>query len=137
MGNHEADVGIEDSITRLFAAQGIRMLRQERAPIRHGDEMLNLIGIDHGSDLAPDVERQVEGDRRLQRLKGLVMPNTVNILLIHYPHAFGDLALGIDFNAFDEADTQSNFVLTVRLVRASTLVPRLQVSRQVIAQVSS
>jgi predicted MPP superfamily phosphohydrolase len=96
MGNHEADVGIEDSITRLFAAQGIRMLRQERAPIRHGDEMLNLIGIDHGSDLAPDVERQVEGDRRLQRLKALVMPNTVNILLIHYPHAFGDLALGID-----------------------------------------
>jgi uncharacterized protein len=96
MGNHEADVGIEDSITRLFAAQGIRMLRQERAPIRLGDEMLNLIGIDHGSDLAPDAERQVEGDRRLQRLKALVMPNTVNILLIHYPHAFGDHELGID-----------------------------------------
>ena len=34
MGNHEADVGIEESITRLFAAQGIRMLRQESAPIR-------------------------------------------------------------------------------------------------------
>ncbi|HEV2718104.1 MAG TPA: metallophosphoesterase [Terriglobales bacterium] len=96
MGNHEADVGIEDSITRLFAAQGIRMLRQERAPIRRGDETLNLIGIDHGSDLAPDAERQVEGDRRLQRLKALVMPNTVNILLIHYPHAFGDHELGID-----------------------------------------
>jgi predicted MPP superfamily phosphohydrolase len=94
MGNHEADVGIEDSITRLFAAQGIRMLRQERAPIRLGDEMLNLIGIDHGN--APDAERQVEGDRRLQRLKALVMPNTVNILLIHYPHAFGDHELGID-----------------------------------------
>jgi predicted MPP superfamily phosphohydrolase len=96
MGNHEADVGIEESITRLFAAQGIRILRQERAPIRLGDEMLNLIGIDHGSDLAPDAERQVEGDRRLQRLKALVMPNTVNILLIHYPHAFGDRELGID-----------------------------------------
>jgi uncharacterized protein len=96
MGNHEADVGIEESITRLFAAQGIRMLRQERAPIRLGDEMLNLIGIDHGSDLASDAERQVEGDRRLQRLKALVMPNTVNILLIHYPHAFGDHELGID-----------------------------------------
>ena len=94
MGNHEADVGIEDSITRLFAAQGIRMLRQERAPIRLGDEMLNLIGIDHGN--APDAERQVEGDRRLQRLKALVMPNTVNILLIHYPHAFGAHELGID-----------------------------------------
>ncbi len=96
MGNHEADVGIEESITRLFAAQGIRMLRQERAPIRLGDEMLNLIGIDHGNDLAPDAERQVEGDRKLQRLKALVMPNTVNILLIHYPHAFGDHELGID-----------------------------------------
>jgi predicted MPP superfamily phosphohydrolase len=92
MGNHEADVGIEDSITRLFAAQGIRMLRQERAPIRLGDEMLNLIGI----DLAPDAERQVEGDRRLQQLKALVMPNTVNILLIHYPFPFGDPELGID-----------------------------------------
>src|SRR6266852_5170147 len=84
MGNHEADVGIEESITRLFAAQGIRMLRQERAPIRLRDETLNLIGIDHGSDLAPMDTRQVEGHRRLQQLKALVMPNTVNILLTHY-----------------------------------------------------
>jgi predicted MPP superfamily phosphohydrolase len=96
MGNHEADVGIEESITRLFTAQGIRMLRQERAPIRLGDEMLNLIGIDHGGN-PPDAERQVEGDRRLQRLKALVMPTTVNILLTHYPHFFGDPELlGID-----------------------------------------
>ena len=84
MGNHEADVGVEESITRLFAAQGIRMLRQERAPIRLRDETLNLIGIDHGSDLAPVHTREVEGDRRLQQLKALVMPNTVNILLTHY-----------------------------------------------------
>jgi predicted MPP superfamily phosphohydrolase len=96
MGNHEADVGIEDSITRLFAAQGIRMLRQERAPIRLGDEMLNLIGIDQGSGVAPDAERQVEGDRRLQQLKALIMPDTVNILLIHYPHAFDQPELGVD-----------------------------------------
>jgi predicted MPP superfamily phosphohydrolase len=97
MGNHEADVGIEESITRLFAAQGIRMLRQESAPIRLRGEMLNLIGIDHGSDLAPMHTREVEGHRRLQQLKALVMPNTVNILLIHYPHAFGDPELlGID-----------------------------------------
>src|SRR5712664_3650554 len=57
MGNHEADLGIEESITRLFAAQGIQMLRQERAPIRQHNETLNLIGIDHGN--APDAERQV------------------------------------------------------------------------------
>jgi uncharacterized protein len=95
-GNHEADVGIEESITRLFAAQGIHMLRQERAPIRLGDETLNLIGIDHGSDLAPMHTREVESYRRLQQLKALVMPNTVNILLTHYPHFFGYPELGID-----------------------------------------
>jgi predicted MPP superfamily phosphohydrolase len=72
------------------------MLRQQRASIRPGDEMLNLIGIDHGGDVAPDAEQQVEGDRRLQQLKALIMPDTVNILLIHYPHAFGDHELGID-----------------------------------------
>jgi len=96
MGNHEADIGIEDSITRLFAAQGIRMLRQESAHIRLRDETLNLIGIDHGSDLAPMHTREVEGDRRLQQLKALIMPDTVNILLIHSPQTFGDRELGID-----------------------------------------
>jgi uncharacterized protein len=96
MGNHEADVGIGESITRLFAAQGIRMLRQESAPIRLRDEALNLIGIDHGSDLAPMHTREVEGNRRLHQLKALVVPNTVNILLTHYPHFFGYPELGID-----------------------------------------
>ena len=96
MGNHEADVGIEESITRLFAAQGIRMLRQERAVIQLNDEAINLIGIDHGSDLASTETRQVEGDRRLQQLKALVMPDTVNILLIHYPGFFDHSDLGID-----------------------------------------
>jgi predicted MPP superfamily phosphohydrolase len=96
MGNHEADVGIEDSIARLFAAQGIRMLRQERAPIRLHDEMLNLIGIDNGSDVAPEHTQEVEGERRLQQLKALIMPNTVNILLIHYPQCFDQPELGID-----------------------------------------
>jgi predicted MPP superfamily phosphohydrolase len=96
MGNHEADVGIEDSITRLFAAQGIRMLRQESAPIRLRDDTLNLIGIDNGSDVASEAEQQVEGDRRLRQLKALVVPNTVNILLIHYPQGFDQPELGID-----------------------------------------
>ncbi len=87
MGNHEADLGIEESITRLFAAQGIQMLRQERAPIRQHNETLNLIGMDHGG----------EADRRLQQLKTLVMPNMVNILLTHYPHFFDHHSeLGVD-----------------------------------------
>lgn len=96
MGNHEADIEIEDSITHLFAGQGIRMLRQERAPIRIGDAMINLIGIDHGNDVAP-VHKQREGlRRRLQQVKALVVPDTVNILLTHYPGFFGYPGLGID-----------------------------------------
>jgi predicted MPP superfamily phosphohydrolase len=96
LGNHEADVGIEESITRLFAAQGIRILRQERAHIRLREDTLNLIGIDDGGDVAPMHTREVEGYRRLQHLKALVMPNTVNILLHHYPGFFGYPGLGID-----------------------------------------
>ena len=102
LGNHEADVGIEDSITRLFAAQGIRILRQERAPIRLRNDTINLIGIDHGGDVAPEHTLEVESYRRLRQLKALVMPNTVNILLTHYPHFFGypgiDLTLAGDIH---------------------------------------
>jgi uncharacterized protein len=96
LGNHEADVGIEESITRLFATQGVRILRQERAPIRLRDDTLNLIGIDDGGDVAPEQTQQVEGYRRLRQLRALVMPNTVNILLAHYPGFFDYPGLGID-----------------------------------------
>jgi predicted MPP superfamily phosphohydrolase len=85
LGNHEAEMGIEESITHLFAAQSIRILRQERAPIRLRDDTLNLIGIDDGGD-----------QRRLQQLKALIMPNAVNILLHHYPGFFDNPELGID-----------------------------------------
>src|SRR5437867_1688978 len=96
LGNHEADVGIEESITRLFAAQGIRILRQERAPIWLRDDTLNLIGIDDGGDVAPMPTQEAERYRRLQQLKALVMPNMVNILLAHYPHFFANPELGVD-----------------------------------------
>jgi len=72
------------------------MLRQQRAPITLGDEVVNLIGIDHGSDVAPEHTQEVEGQRRLERLKALVMPDTVNILLVHYPGSFDHPELGID-----------------------------------------
>jgi len=73
----------------LFAAQGIRILRQEWAPIRLGGEMLNIIGID-------DLQHQGDFDQHLQQVKRLAMPNTVNILLIHYPYYFDHPELGID-----------------------------------------
>ena len=86
LGNHETYTQTEDSITRLFAAQGIRILRQERAPIQLHGETLNLIGVD---------------DKPLQTYRSgralLVMPDMVNILLSHYPNNFDRAAeLGID-----------------------------------------
>ncbi len=84
LGNHEAITQTEQSITGLFAAQGIHILRQERAPVRLGGETLNLIGVD---DSLSD----------LRVVKPLVMPDTVNILLIHDPDAFDRaVELGID-----------------------------------------
>jgi hypothetical protein len=84
LGNHEAITETEESITRLFATQGIHILRQERAPIRLGDDTLNLIGID---DSQPD-DKVVEH---------LVMPGTVNILLNHNPNDF-DQAVELGFD---------------------------------------
>lgn len=84
LGNHEWSTNTEESITRLFAAQGIRILRQERAPIQLHGETLNLIGVD-------------DSLTELQVVQRLVMPDTVNILLVHYPNAFDRaVELGID-----------------------------------------
>ena len=95
LGNHEQEGEIEDSITRLFAAQGIRILRQKRTAIRLNNETLNLIGIDEarGEDWESDVYR------RLQQVKQLVIPDSVNILLVHYPAVFDyvtELGVGVD-----------------------------------------
>jgi uncharacterized protein len=84
LGNHESITATEESVTRLFAAQGIHILRQARAPIRLGGETLNLIGVDDSIQDSREVER-------------LVMPGTVNIVLNHNPNDFDHAVdLGID-----------------------------------------
>jgi hypothetical protein len=84
LGNHETITQTEESITRLFAARDIRILRQERAHIRLRGETLNLIGVD-------------DSLTELRVVAPLVMPNTINILLDHYPNAFDRaVELGID-----------------------------------------
>lgn len=98
LGNHEEEGEIEDSITALFTMQGIRILRQARAAIRLTGETLNLIGIDEprGKNAA-EWERDLH--RRLDQVRALAMPETVNILLSHspYPRLFDRAAeLGID-----------------------------------------
>ncbi len=93
LGNHEIYTETQDSITRLFAAERIYILRQARVPLQMGGEALNLIGVDfqgrHGSPLPPDAY--------LRGVERLMMPDTVNILLTHNPNSFDRAAeLGID-----------------------------------------
>ncbi len=96
LGNHDYDTGIEASITHLFAGEGIRILRQERAPIQDRGERLNLIGIDYESLLSSDHPGHRVG-RYLAGCEKLVAPDMVNILLSHNPNVFDRAAeLGID-----------------------------------------
>src|SRR6266446_5061302 len=97
LGNHEIYTETEDSITRLFAAVGIRILRRELAPIQSHGEMLNLIGVDYQQ---LRFSRDHDGhlvDRYLEGSEKLVLPDMVNILLSHNPNSFDRAAeLGID-----------------------------------------
>jgi predicted MPP superfamily phosphohydrolase len=98
LGNHEEESGTEESITRLFTAQGIQILRQARAPIVLGGETLNLIGIDDPNGQT-ETEYRRDLHRKLRQIKELMMPETVNILLSHgdFPNMFDQVAeLGID-----------------------------------------
>jgi predicted MPP superfamily phosphohydrolase len=95
LGNHEIYTKTQDSITRLFAAAGIRILRLERASIQSQGESLNLIGVDfqgqHGPPLPPEAY--------LRGVQQLVLPETINILLSHNPNSFDRAAqLGIDLS---------------------------------------
>ena len=47
LGNHEMWAEVEYSITRLFARQGVRILRDERAFVKSGGDVINLIGVDY------------------------------------------------------------------------------------------
>ncbi len=97
LGNHEIYTETEDSITRLFAAVGIRILRQERVPIQSHDEVLNLIGVDYQQRRFSSDHDGHLVDRYLEGSEKLVIPDMVNILLSHNPNSFDRAAeLGID-----------------------------------------
>jgi hypothetical protein len=99
LGNHEMWAKVEDSITRLFARRGIRMLRGERALIRSGGDVINLLGVDYQtrSPMGPRGQRLVR--EYLQGVDRLMAPGTANILLSHNPNTFDRAAeLGIDLS---------------------------------------
>jgi uncharacterized protein len=122
LGNHEIYTETEDSITRLFAAVGIRILRQERVPIQSQGEVLNLLGVDYQQRR---FSRDHDGhlvDRYLEGSEKLVMPDMVNILLSHNPNSFDRAAqLGIDLTL---AGHSHGGQLTVSFVHASLTLVR-------------
>jgi uncharacterized protein len=99
LGNHEWLTETEDSITRLFSAQGTRILRGERVAIESAGSKLNLLGVDYQS-LAGRMEAPGhEAKEYLSGVERLLIPNTVNILLSHNPNTFDRAAqLGIDLS---------------------------------------
>jgi predicted MPP superfamily phosphohydrolase len=99
LGNHEMWAKVEDSITRLFTRQGIRILRGERALLRSGGEFINLLGVDYQSRSAMGPLGQRLVHEYLQGVDRLLAPGTANILLSHNPNTFDRATeLGIDLS---------------------------------------
>ena len=99
MGNHERWAGVEDSITRLFAEHGAKMLRLENATIESAGERLNLIGVDYQTRMRFGPPRDGIVSQYLEGVEPLMLPGAVNILLSHNPNTFDRAAeLGIDLS---------------------------------------
>jgi predicted MPP superfamily phosphohydrolase len=113
LGNHETITRTESSMAQLFAAKGIRILRQERATVQLRGETINLIGID-------------DSDEDLRGLEGLVTPDTINILLVHsvYPHDFDRVAeVGVDLTL---AGHTHGGQLSLEFIRRGLCLARLE-----------
>ena len=78
MGNHEAYVSAEDYIAAEAARRGVRFLRHEAAPVRFGNALLNLAGVDY----QPFNSLYLVGAERL------MAPGCLNVLLSHNPDVF-------------------------------------------------
>ncbi len=99
LGNHEMWTHTQASITRLFAAQGTKILRQQRAPIQVGNESLNLIGVDFQTHRGMERHRVGYVRGYLEGVHRLIDPESVNILLSHNPNTFDEAAArGIDLS---------------------------------------
>jgi len=99
LGNHELWAKVQASITRLFAAEGVRILRQENASITTGGERLNLIGVDYQTHVRFGPPGDGIVSQYLEGVAPLIAPDTANILLSHNPNTFDRAAeLGIDLS---------------------------------------
>jgi len=99
LGNHDAWASAEDLLAELFAQAGIRILRQERAPIATGNESFNLMGLDFTNSRLMAVGGWHLSSRTLEGVERLLAPETANILLSHNPDSFDRAAaLGVDLS---------------------------------------
>jgi len=99
LGNHDAWAGAEDLLAELFARAGIRILRQERAPVAAGKESLNLMGLDFTNSRIMSAGGWHLSSRKLEGVENLMARDTANILLSHNPDSFDRAAqLGIDLS---------------------------------------
>jgi predicted MPP superfamily phosphohydrolase len=92
-GNHEIYAHAQEEAAELFAAHGMKLLRQENAEITWHDGRFNLIGVDY------QLGRNSRGRRltMLARTGSLVRSGMPNILLSHNPNSFPRAAeLGIE-----------------------------------------
>ncbi|MGH9406224.1 MAG: metallophosphoesterase [Terriglobia bacterium] len=99
LGNHEIYAHIEDSITRLFALSGIRILRQQQSPVFVQRDFINLIGVDFETRWTFGPSYRAPGYVRtyLEGVDRLMLPSAVNLLMSHNPDTFDRAAeLGID-----------------------------------------
>jgi uncharacterized protein len=99
LGNHEMWTKTEASITRLFAAWGIPILRQQNTVLRAGGEELNLIGVDFQTRTHMGFHEEGMVHKYLNGVEPLLRRDAVNILLSHNPNTFDRAAeLGIDLS---------------------------------------
>ena len=78
MGNHEIYARVEDYVEREGARRGLRFLRLDAAPLRFGNAMMNLVGVDYQALHRP----------YLVGAEKLVVPGALNLLLSHNPDVF-------------------------------------------------
>ena len=96
LGNHEIYTHTENSITQLFAARGVKILRHEAMPVRSHGESINIIGVDFQTNRFFGHRGRAFVRHYLQGVETLLRPDTANILLSHNPNTFDRAAeLGI------------------------------------------
>ena len=78
LGNHEVYADAEEYVTIEGAKFGMRFLRGESLPLRFGDAVLNLAGVDY----------QRRGQKYLVGAERFIVPGATNLLLSHNPDVF-------------------------------------------------